>query len=133
QGDGYAQAPVDDLVEVAVARVVVADRIAAKCLLAKQQRVHGGNLSLGHRLVGESSPQRLTELVDLVQVGLWLESWVFFAGDEQRSARQVELALVGSGESSESPPRICSVRGGLLGLRRGRCGAGRRRGGAARR
>src|SRR5438132_14377446 len=81
QGNRDAQTPIDDLVQVTVARVVVVARVATKALFAKQQRVQRGNLPLGHGFVRQSRAECLSELLELVQVGVWLEAWVFFAGD----------------------------------------------------
>jgi hypothetical protein len=47
--------------------------------------------------------------VQLTEVALDVEARVLFAGDQQRGARQVDLALVASDESPESPPRLCRV------------------------
>jgi hypothetical protein len=110
QRDRDPEPPVEHLVQVAVAWVVVVGGIAAEALLAEQQRIQLGQLSFGRRLAPEALAQRLAQPIELIQVLAQVEVRVLLDRDQQRGARDVNLALVAADEGRQGPSRFDRLR-----------------------
>ena len=108
QRDRDARATVEHLVEVAVARVVVALRVAAEALLLEQVVVEGHDRALGSRFVVEPPPQRYAHLVQPRQVGTDVQIGVLLRSHEQRRFGEVHLAIGPREDHLE--PAACTFR-----------------------
>jgi hypothetical protein len=73
--------------------------VATKALLAKEERVQLRDLPLGGYFGLQTPAHRLAELGQLIEIRLDIQAQVLLAGNQQRRARQVDLALV-SGDQS---------------------------------
>lgn len=106
QRDRNAQPPIEHLVQVAVSRVVVAGGVAPEALLAEQKRIQRGELAFWGGLSADALAQAGAEPIELVQVPPRVEVRVLLDRDEQRRARDVELALVASDEGAQRTSRF---------------------------
>jgi hypothetical protein len=106
QRDRDAQPPIEHLVQITVSRVVVAGGVAAEALLAKQKRIQRGELAFGGGLTADALAQAVAQPIELVQVPPRVEVRVLLDRDEQRRARDVELALVPSDERAQRTSRF---------------------------
>ena len=94
QRDGDPGAPVDDLVQVRVARIVVVVRVAAKAQVVEQEFVQRDDAVFGRRIVRETRAQLLREALELADIAVDIQPWVGILRDLQTGPRQFDPSVV---------------------------------------
>ena len=105
QRDRDAGLPVEDVAEVAVARVVVLLGVAAEALLLEQVAVEGHDRPLRARLLLEAAAQGDAHLVEADEVGPHVEALVLLRRDEQGRLGEVHLPVRAGEYLFETIPR----------------------------
>src|SRR5262249_32906335 len=93
QRDRYAAAPLDHLIEVAVARIVILLVVAAKRAALEHLAVEGSAPALGRRRARCSVLDRARQIVDESEAFLDIERRVVLRRDQQRAFGEIGIAV----------------------------------------
>jgi hypothetical protein len=93
QRERNARAPVEDLVQVAVARIVVVLRIPRVAEFREQELVERGDPLLGAVRVRQAAAQPGRQALDLAEVAVDVQARVGILCDQEARARQVDRRL----------------------------------------
>jgi hypothetical protein len=103
KGDGDADLPLDDLVQVGVARVVVAVRVAAVAVDVEHLRMEVPEAENGRLAVRAAPLHASGQIVEVVERPLQVEPRVILERDEQRAAGEVVVRDVARRVLAELP------------------------------
>jgi DNA repair protein RecO (recombination protein O) len=104
--DRNADLPIDHLVEIGVAWIVVVGRVATIRIDVEHFRMHVAELEDRRLAANRAAFHAFGEIIELRDINIHIESRIVLEGDQQRSAREVLIRDLPLGELTKLSPRL---------------------------
>ena len=101
QADRDAEPPLQDLVEEAVARVLILGGVAAEALVLQEEAEQRGRLGRVLARAAQARPHLIGEAIEGAQVHRHVQIFILRLGDEERGLAEINLGLGPAGDVRE--------------------------------